>query len=48
MTSLLNLMHNFQKLNKVTKQCITNTQYFYDNFMEFIEIAKLINNKNIL
>jgi hypothetical protein len=33
MTSLLNLMHNFQKLNKVNKQCITNTQYFYDNFI---------------
>lgn len=28
--ALLYKMHQFQKDNKITKQCITNVQYFYD------------------
>ena len=28
--SVLGLMHDFQKSKNITKQCMTNTQYFYD------------------
>jgi len=33
MSSVLKLMYKFQNLNNINKKCITNTKYFYDNFI---------------
>ncbi len=30
MSSVLELMHKFQKLNNINKKCILNTKYFYE------------------
>jgi|688.fasta_scaffold801381_2 hypothetical protein len=32
MTSIIDLMYNFQNLNNIKGQCITNAKYLYDNF----------------
>ena len=33
MSSVLKLMHKFQNLNNINKNCITNTKYLYDNLI---------------